>query len=136
MKKSFLSLRRKAYALMPIAAGVMLLASCAQDGFDDDERWQSDVRNTTLQSPTADNITIEASTDGSQTIITWPVVYGAGGYICSVYDVSNPDAPVAVDAVADSLVDGTRLVVTRAEDTNYQFAITTAGNEELNNKTA
>lgn len=136
MKKSFLSLRRKAYALMPIAAGVMLLASCAQDGFDDDERWQSDVKNTTLQSPTADNITIEASTDGSQTIITWPVVYGAGGYICSVYDVSNPDAPVAVDAVADSLVDGTRLVVTRAEDTNYQFSITTAGNEELNNKTA
>ena len=135
MKRNHLSLRRKAGMLSAMAVGVLLVSSCAQDGFDD-ESWRSDVTNTQLESPAADDITIEASADGSQTIISWPVVQGAGGYLCSVYDVSNPDDPAVVGGVQDSLVDRCQLVVERAEDTNYMFSITTAGNEELNNAQA
>lgn len=136
MKSNHFSLRRKACAILPLAAGALLLASCAQDGYDDDERFSSGVTNTTLESPAVEDITIEASPDGSETNISWPVVMGAGGYICSVYDVSDPTNPVVVDAVADSLVDGCQLVVSRAEDTNYQLSIKTAGNEKYNNKEA
>ena len=45
MKKNHFSLRRKAYALMSLAAGVLLFASCAQDGFDE-ESFDSGVYNT------------------------------------------------------------------------------------------
>lgn len=65
-----------------MAVGALLLSSCAQDGYDDDERWSSNVTGVTLESPTASDITIAASADGSQTVISWPVVRGAGGYIC------------------------------------------------------
>ncbi|MCD8290763.1 MAG: DUF4992 family lipoprotein [Prevotella sp.] len=136
MRKNHFSLRRKAYALLSFTAGVLLFTSCAQDGFDNDETFSSSVTNTTLSSPSANDISIEASTDNSKTVITWKVIYGAGGYICSVYDVTDPDAPVAVDDYENTLVDGCSIAVTREEDTNYKFSIRTAGNEELNNKEA
>ncbi len=136
MEKKHFSLRRKAYALMSLAAGVTLLASCAQDGFDEDERWQSSVKNTTLSSPSADDISITPSADNSQTVISWNIVHGAGGYICSVYDMSDPASPAAVDGIQDSLIDRSSLAVTRTDDTNYKFVIKTAGNESLNNKEA
>lgn len=119
-----------------IAIACLLYVSCAQDGYDDDERWTSDVTNTQLESPDASDITITASTDGSKTVISWPVVYGAGGYYCSVYDISDPDNPTVIDDVEEELVDGCSLAVSRSEDTNYLFTIRTAGNDELNNAEA
>lgn len=136
MKRNLMSLRDKAWFAPAMAAGVLLLASCAQDGYDDDERWTSSVTNTALESPDASDITIEASTDGSKTVISWNVVYGAGGYYCSVYNVSDEDNPVVVDEVENELVDGCSLAVTREEDNNYLFCIRTAGNDELNNTEA
>ena len=136
MKKESFSLRRKARLLSAVAVGALLLSSCAQDGFDEDERWSSSVKNTQLESPAVEDITIEASADGAQTIISWPVVEGAGGYICSVLDVSDAENPAAVDGIQDSLIDRCTIAVTRAEDTNYKFVITTAGNDKFNNKQA
>lgn len=136
MKKESFSLRRKARLLSAVAVGALLLSSCAQDGFDEDERWSSSVKNTQLESPAVEYITIEASADGAQTIISWPVVEGAGGYICSVLDVSDAENPAAVDGIQDSLIDRCTIAVTRAEDTNYKFVITTAGNDKFNNKQA
>ncbi len=134
MEKIISLLRRKTHAAAAIAVGALVFTSCAQDGFDDDERFSSSVTNTTLEAPAAENITIEASADGSQTIISWPVVHGAGGYICSVYDVSDVANPVVVDDVENKLVDGCELVVTRTDDTNYRFSIKAAGNDAFNNK--
>lgn len=135
MKEIIVSMRVTTRALSALAVGTLMLSSCAQDGFDE-ESWQSDVTNTQLESPDAEDITIEASADGTQTIISWPVVRGAGGYLCSVYDVSDPDGRTVVDDVQDSIVDRCQLVVTRTEDTNYMFSITTAGNDALNNTQA
>lgn len=77
MKKNHFSLRRKAYALMSLAAGVLLFASCAQDGFDE-ESFDSGVYNTQLEAPSTDDIQITASADGTQQTISWPVVYEIG----------------------------------------------------------
>lgn len=135
MKKKHLSYRGKIWAMLAFIAGSLMFTSCAQDGFDD-ETWKSDVTNSTLSSPSVSDITITASADGSKTEISWPVVYGAGGYICSVYDVTDAANPVAVDSVENELIDGCSLAVTREEDKNYMFSIKTAGNEELNNTEA
>ena len=134
MEKIISLLRRKTRVATALAAGALVFASCAQDGFDEDERFSSSVTNTTLESPATTDITIKASDDGTQTIISWPVVLGSGGYICSVYDLSDPANPVAVDGVENQLVDGCELVVSRSDDTNYRFSIKTAGNDALNNK--
>ena len=83
-----------------------------------------------------ENIVFTASPDGSQTKITWPVVQGACGYLCSVYDVTNPEAPVVIGEMNNKLVDGCSIVVPRADDSNYMFSIKALGNTALNNKDA
>ena len=135
MKRNHFSLRRKARMLSAFAVGALLLSSCAQDGFED-ESWRSDVTNTTLSSPTSEDITIEASADGAQTVISWSVVRGAGGYICTVTDVTDTNNPTIVDDIQDSLIDRCQIAVTREVDHNYTFSIRTAGNDELNNTEA
>lgn len=128
-------LRCKGLALCLCSAALML-ASCAQDGYDDDERWESSVKNAQLETPSVDEINISASEDETKTIITWPVVHGAGGYICSLYDISDPENPVVIEDMNEKLVDGCTLTITREEDVKYKFSIRTAGNEKLNNKEA
>ena len=135
MKRNHFSLRRKARMLSAFAVGALLLSSCAQDGFED-ESWRSDVTNITLSSPTSEDITIEASADGAQTVISWSVVRGAGGYICTVTDVTDTNNPTIVDDIQDSLIDRCQIAVTREVDHNYTFSIRTAGNDELNNTEA
>ncbi len=130
----FLS-RMKAGAMASIALGLLLLYSCA-DHYDGKESWSSSVRNTTLASPSASSISVAKSSDGSSWIITWPVVYGAGGYEYSLYDVSDPSNPVVVDSTENAIVDGCSVELARAEDTNYKFVIRTLGNEGLNNAAA
>lgn len=118
-------------ALLAGAVG-LTMASCAQDGFDNDERFVSDVRNTQLVSPAEDDITVTASPDGKKQTISWPVVNGAGGYLVSFCDEGNPDEYI----VNDSIVDGCSVTVVREEDVNYKFTIKTLGNEAKNNKGA
>lgn len=114
-----------------ISASSLLLASCAKDGYDD-ELFDNGVRGALLSSPNADDITITASADGKSQTFTWPVVMGAGGYLVSLYDVSNMDEPI----VKDSLVDGCSMTAQREEDMNYQLTIQTLGNEKQNNTAA
>ncbi len=126
MKRNHLSLRRKACVLSAFAVGVLLMSSCAQDGFDE-ESWHSDVTNTTLESPAAEDITIEASADGSQTIISWPVVYGASGYHAVVSNLT------AETVLVDSIIDGTTVVIPRVTDNLYEMQLTVIGNKDNGN---
>jgi len=128
--------RGKGYSLLMTSAfAALFFASCTNDPFDG-EAYSSDVRNETLMSPKTEDITFTVSPDGTQTKIAWPVVQGASGYLCSVYDVTNPDAPAVVDDVKDKLIDGCSIVVPRAEESNYIFSIKALGNTALNNKDA
>ena len=106
-----------------LGAAMLLTTSCAEDGYDDDERFDNGVSGQTLTSPSADDITITPSADGKTQTISWPVVMGAGGYQFSIYDASNLDSPI----VKDSLVDGCSVTVKRDEDMNYRVDLKTVG---------
>ncbi len=127
MEKKHFSLRRKAYVLMSLAAGVTLLASCAQDGFDD-ERFDGGVYNTQLQAPSVDDITVTASADGTKQTISWPVVYGAGGYHAVLTNTSSGEL------VKDTIIDGISFATDRIEDNYYELSLSVLDNEECNNK--
>lgn len=134
MKQTYLTMLRSWTKMVLAAVVATMMGACAVDGFDADERFSSDVTGQTLASPVADSITFTANADGSKTTIKWPLVYGAGGFLCSVYDVSDEANPVAI--VADSIIDGYTMVVSRTEDTNYELHIKTLGNAKLNNTDA
>lgn len=116
-------------ALMAVTA--ISLYSCAEDGYDDSERFNG-VTNTTLASPSVDDIAVTPSADGKKQTITWPVVKGAGGYKVSLIDLANPESPI----IKDSLVDGCSVTASRDEDVNYQLSVLTMANEAKNNKGA
>ena len=119
----------KLCSLLAFATGGLLLASCADDGFDDNERFESSVRNTQLASPK--DATISPSADGKTQTISWPVVHGAGGYQVTLFDASNMGT-----AVADSLVEGCSVTFKREEDVNYVLRILAKGNAALGNTDA
>ncbi len=135
MIKNHLSLQCKTLSIMCLAIGALAVVSC-DDVYDGNETWSSDVRNTTLASPKAEDITYVASTDGSTVKISWPVVHGAGGYEVSLLDVTDSEHPVVVDSLNNKKIDGCSVTASRNEDTNYLFVIKTLGNDKLNNKDA
>ena len=128
MKRKQLSASKTAERLVAMAIGAVLLASCA-DTYDGDDAFESSVRNAQLESPAADGITITPNTNGDEMTISWKVVYGAGGYEVTIYDLTN-------DLVAKDTIDGCSVKSTRLEDTNYKLEIRTLGNERLGNTAA
>lgn len=127
MKKNNLFYGGKAFTAVVFAATALAFTSCARDGYDDDERWDNGVYNTQLEAPSADDITITASADGSQQTISWPVVMGAGGYHAVLTNTTTDEV------VKDTLIDGTSFATTRMEDCNYTISLSVLGNEEHNN---
>lgn len=117
-------------------AAVVLTVSCA-DGFESDEKFVSDVTNTTLVSPDAASFTFSTYLDAagqSMMRVNWPLVKGAGGYLCHVDNVNDPENPVEI--VADTIIDGLSVDFPTAEITSYKVSVRTMGNAELNNKDA
>ncbi len=108
----------------------MFVASCATDGFDNDEKFESSVRNAQLTPPVASKIDVKDSPDGSELVVTWPVVMGAGGYEVKQYDITSAGKEVLVKTAN---IDGCSANMPREEDTKYRFEIRTLGNEALNN---
>jgi hypothetical protein len=119
-----------------VGVTALFFVSCAEDGYDDDERFDSGVHNTQLTAIPADSIDVEASADGSKTVISWPVVYGAVGYRVSVYNVTDADNVVVLDSVQGTVVDGCSLAVSREEDNFYRFVIQVLGDESKGNTDA
>ena len=120
----------KVCSMAMIACGVFFFGACA-DHYDGDETWSSPVRNATLQSPDEAEIKIEKSADGSQMTITWPVVYGAGGYEFQLFNANDETTPIVTKTI-----DGCQITVDREEDMNYKIVIRTLGNTDLNNTEA
>ncbi len=127
MKKNHLFATMKTCLLL--TTGV-LLASCA-DTYDGSDTFESSVKNSTLESPAEADISIEPSTDGSQMTISWPVVYGAGGYEFKLLNASDESNPIV-----SKTIDGSKVTVDREEDMNYKIHIRTLGNTALNNTEA
>ena len=122
----------KLCSMAVIAFGALFFASCAKDGYDDDERFNSGVNNTQVSAVKADGITINPSADGKSQTITWPVVMGAGGYRVSLIDTGSPNDPI----INDSIVDGCSVTSSRAEDVNYKLTILALGDKGRGNDNA
>ena len=130
-KKQLLSTGRMC-SMAAVAFGAFFLGSCAKDGYDDDERFNSGVNNTQVEAVKADGISIVASADGKTQTITWPVVMGAGGYKVRLIDTGNPGEPI----INDSIVDGCTVTCSRVEDVNYQLTVLALGDNARGNSDA
>lgn len=111
----------------------LVMSSCAE-GCDDNERFNAGVSNSQLESPVLDpnTFTTQINADGSESlVVSWPVVFGAGGYLANVTDVTNPANPTYV--VHDSVIDGCRFAFPIFVDSKYEISVNTLGNEKLNN---
>jgi len=119
---------RKFERLATVVVGAFVLASCAEDGFDEESFVSGGgVTNTKLTTPSADSITVEASTDGSKQIISWPLVYGAGSYHAVLTNTDNGEV------LADTVIDGIEFAASREDETNYSVSLQVLGNTSLNN---
>lgn len=131
MKNNFQFLHEKSIgtALMVL----LTLFSACNKGVDADEAFVSNVTNSTLESPKADDVTMTLSPDGAKLVVTWPVVPGAGGYEFTLYNVDDAEKPVAVGTEKE-VIDGCTATRTVESDTQYKVVIRTLGNEKYNNK--
>lgn len=119
---------------MFVACTVLLFGSCTI-GYDSDLTFSPGVTNTQLESPQADEITVTKDAKETQLTVTWPVVIGAGGYEFSMYNVDNPDKPVAVGQEKE-VIDGCTASRSLQADTQYKIVIRTLGNAKYNNTEA
>lgn len=137
MKRNHFIARKGRFSLAIMAlGGGLLLASCAESGFNENEKWDSGVTGAQLTSPelTTDCFKKVAASDGTDKLqVSWKVVYGAGGYECKAFNIDDPDNPVEVAA---DTIDGTSFQFAVDEDTNYKVAIRTLGNARNNNADA
>ena len=133
MKKNHLLATMK-LCLLALGSSTLLFTSCAKDGYDNDEKFESSVTNTQLASPDADKISITPSPDGTTMTIEWPIVIGAGGYQITLTDVSDAENPVVI---ASQVVDGCSVAgLPRGEDMYYQLELKTLGNASKGNTDA
>ena len=134
MKKLQFMAWPKLCTMVLLGAGALFVASCATDGYDDDEKWESSVSNTQMTSPAADAIEIVPSADGMSMTIKWPVSTGAGGYQVNLLDVSDPANP---QTIFSRRVDGCSVEsVPREEDMKYRLEVRTLGNPDKGNTDA
>lgn len=134
MKKLQFMAWPKLCSMLLLGAGALFVVSCATDGYDNDEKWESSVNNTQMTSPAADAIEIIPSADGMSMTIKWPVSMGAGGYQLNLLDVSDPANPVTI---LSRRVDGCSVEsVPREEDVKYRLEVRTLGNAQQGNTDA
>lgn len=125
------------FRILVFASLIMSLTSCI-DGYNDEWTYSPGVVNTQLESPDASGITIttQVNRQGNEEFkIKWPVVYGAGGYSFTLYNIDDPQNPVAVGQ-ENQTVDGCSVIRPQQEDTKYRIVIKTLGNTKYNNKEA
>lgn len=117
-----------AYTL-PIA---LALTACADDGYNDDESWSSNVKHSSLNNPSEINISKTSTSDTEKTIVfNWKVVEGAGGYLLNINNISDPSNPLSV--VKDSLIDRCSFALVLPNENNYEATLKTVGNKALGN---
>ena len=129
MKQKLLLATMKTCLLAFGATSTLLFTSCAQDGFEE-ESFETDVRNTKVESPSADKISIKQNASGTEQIISWDVVRGAGGFECKVVDESDAANPIVI---FEKVVDGCTFSAPREEDTKYRIYIHALGNKKYGN---
>ena len=132
MKKNCSFLRRGTSRLL-LVMSLFWFNGCTI-GYHDNEIFESDVKNSTLKSPTLEDVDVSIDAAGEVVTVEWAVVHGAEGYEFSWYNVDDPNNPLPI--VENEFVDGCRIQLNVLEDTNYKFLIRTIGSKNFNNKDA
>ena len=112
----------------PAVPLLFLMSSCV-DGFKDEVTCASKVMNAQLENP---EVTVTSSADGTELIIGWSVVPGAGGYEVTVYNVDDPENPVPIGE-EKQFVDGFEVRRPATEDTKFLVEVRTLDNKKMNN---
>jgi len=133
MKKKLLFSYSKICTLALLGASALFLTSCAEDGYDDDERFVQDTWNTKMVTPDASTIKVTPNAVGDKQTIEWPLVKGAAGFELKLEDVTDADAP---KVVYEGVVDGCMQLLEREEDTDYRLTLHALGNKEYGNTDA
>ena len=120
MKKNHFLKASCAFLLLSVG---LLLASCAQDGFDD-ETFKGTYSGFDMDSPDASTIMVKASSDKLSQTISWQPVEGAGTYTVSVYEGENRENVV----VENEKVKVSQITVPRIDKTYYYVTILTDDN--------
>ncbi|MBO5187914.1 MAG: DUF4957 domain-containing protein [Alistipes sp.] len=131
MKK--MTLKMRLLSGLVIVSIALAAGSCAQ-GADCDEVFSAGVTNTQLESPELDNssFTPFETEEGMKLQVSWPVVYGAGGYEVKVANAETPE-----ELLFDAVVDGCTVMVPGvAEYQTYAVSVKTLGNKRYNNSEA
>lgn len=131
MKNDFQFLHKKSMGVALMA--LLALFTACDKGVDADEVFVSNVTNSTLQSPKAEDVTMTLSPDGAKLVVTWPVVHGAGGYEFTLYNVDDAEKPIVVGTEKE-VIDGCSATRAVESDTQYKIVIRTLGNEKYNNE--
>ena len=112
-----------------VAVSMLFVAgSCAQ-GADCDEVFSAGVTNAQLESPNPEDIQFNVGT--GELSVSWPTMWGAGGYLCSVQEVTDPENPT--ETMEETTIDGTTFSFEVEDDKRYAVSIKTLGNERYNN---
>ena len=127
MKKKLLFTYGKICTLALMGVSALFLTSCAEDGYDDDERFVQDTWNTKMVTPDASTIKVTPNAVGDKQTIEWPLVKGAAGFELKLEDVTDADAP---KVVYEGVVDGCMQLLEREEDTDYRLTLHALGNKE------
>lgn len=112
---------------------ILSVSSCAGDGFNKED-FSAGVTNAQLESPDGSKVVFAKIAGTSNVKVSWPVVMGAGGYLFSMYNVTDPANTITL--VKDSVIDGCQVACPFDDDINYLVEIKTMGSEKFNNKGA
>lgn len=130
MRQKHFITRKGVRACFLFGIGALAFTSCAQDGFDDSERFVSEVTNSQVNA--ASGFVVTPSADGKSQTISWDLVKGADGHSVSLYNEDNLEEPI----VKDTIVDGCTVTFDREEDVNYLLTVYTRGNKKNGNSDA
>lgn len=131
--KSKMKIKTKVVGSIACLSMILFVGSCAGDGFDK-ETFSAGVTNAQLESPDASKVAFAKIAGTSNVKVSWPVIMGAGGYLFSMYNVTDPANSITL--VKDSVIDGCQVACPFDDDINYLVEVKTLGNEKFNNKEA
>lgn len=126
MKK--MTLKMRLLSGLVIVSIALAAGSCAQ-GADCDEVFSAGVTNTQLESPAVEDVQFNVGT--GELSVSWPTMWGAGGYLVSATEITDPENPNVV--MEETTIDGTSTSFAVEDDKRYLVSIKTLGNEKLNN---
>ncbi|MBQ8772926.1 MAG: DUF4957 domain-containing protein [Muribaculaceae bacterium] len=126
MKK--MTLKMRLLSGLVIVSMALAAGSCAQ-GADCDEVFSAGVTNTQLESPAVEDVQFNVGT--GELSVSWPTMWGAGGYLVSATEITDPENPNV--AMEETTIDGTSTSFAVEDDKRYLVSIKTLGNEKLNN---